>query len=72
MKKLIIISILLISAGLAAMAQSDYNAVLQQIEENNTSLAALRQQVEAQKLANRTGIYPANPEVEFNCLWGTP
>ena len=71
MKRLTVI-IFIISAGFTATAQSEYNAVLQQIEANNTTLAALRQQIEAQKLGNRTGITPANPEVEFNYLWGNP
>ena len=71
MKKLII-SILLISGGVAARAQSGYETVLHQIEANNTTLAALRQQTEAEKLGNRTGLLPVNPEVEFNYLWGSP
>jgi len=71
MRKLII-SILLISLGVAAQAQSGYETVLQQIEANNTTLAALRQQTEADKLGNRTGLTPVNPEVEFNYLWGNP
>jgi outer membrane protein TolC len=28
--------------------------------------------MKSQKLNNRTGIYPDNPEVEFNFLWGSP
>ncbi|WP_313380488.1 TolC family protein [Proteiniphilum saccharofermentans] len=71
MKKLII-SILLISVGLVATAQSGYDDILQQIEANNTTLSALRDQMEAQKIGNRTGIFLANPEVEFNYLWGKP
>jgi outer membrane protein TolC len=54
------------------MAQSGYETVLQQIEENNTTLAALRKQTEAQKLSNLTGLLPENPEVAFNHLWGKP
>jgi outer membrane protein TolC len=53
-------------------AQTGYEAVLQQIEANSTTLSALRQQIEAQKLGNRTSIYMANPEVEFHYLWGNP
>ncbi len=68
----LIISILLISAGLTATAQSGYETVLQQIEANSSALNALRDQMEAQKLGNRTGIYLANPEVEFHYLWGNP
>jgi cobalt-zinc-cadmium efflux system outer membrane protein len=71
MKKLIV-SILLISAILSATAQSGYETVLQEIEANSTTLGALRGQMEAQKLGNRTGIYLANPEMEFNYLWGNP
>ena len=67
-----IISILLLAVVYAASAQSGYEAVLQQIEENSTTLSALREQMEAQKLGNRTGLAPANPEVEFNYLWGSP
>jgi outer membrane protein TolC len=51
---------------------SQLNKVLVSIEENNTTLKALRESAEAQKLENRTGIYLPNPEVGFNYLWGTP
>lgn len=68
----LIISVLFIYVTIAAQAQSGYETVLQQIEANNTTLAALRQQTEAQKLGNRTGLAPANPEVEFSYLWGNP
>jgi len=70
--KRIIITVLISSAALSVQAQSGYETVLQQIETNNTTLAALRQQTEAQKLGNRTGLTLANPEVEFNYLWGSP
>jgi outer membrane protein TolC len=45
---------------------------LASVEANNTTLLSLRQAAEAQKVANRTGIYPDNPEVGFNYLWGHP
>ncbi|MDR0295885.1 MAG: TolC family protein [Prevotellaceae bacterium] len=64
--------ILFIVAGVVARGQSGYEAVLQQIEANNTTLVTLRQQTEAEKLGNRTGLAPVNPEVEFNYLWGSP
>ncbi|MDR0845315.1 MAG: TolC family protein [Tannerella sp.] len=53
-------------------AQNGVVAVLSSVEQNNTTLKALRESAEAQKLENRTGIYLANPEVEFNRLWGSP
>lgn len=46
--------------------------VLRAIEENNTTLKALRESTEAEKLNNRTGIYLSNPEVEVGYLWGNP
>jgi outer membrane protein TolC len=44
--------------------------VLQQVEQNNTLLPALREQAAAEKIGNKTGILPQNPEVEFHYLWG--
>lgn len=70
MKTLIYILINIIP--FAAVAQNGYDNVLQQIEANNTTLKALREQIESQKIGNRTGIYIPNPEVEFNYLWGNP
>ena len=49
-----------------------YSAILKEIETNSTTLGALREEMEAQKLGNRTGIFLANPEVEFAYLWGDP
>lgn len=56
---------------LTVVAQGKYSNVLRQIETNNSTLAALRAQMQAQKLANSTGITPENPEIEFNHLWGS-
>lgn len=53
-------------------SQGQIDEVLTEIEKNNTTLAALRQHTDAEKLANKTGIYLQNPEVEFNYLWGSP
>ena len=49
-----------------------YSTVLREVEANSTTLGALREEMEAQKLGNRTGIFLANPEVEFAYLWGDP
>jgi len=46
--------------------------VMAEIEKNNTTLQALRQNADAEKIGNKTGIYLSNPEVEFNYLWGSP
>lgn len=68
--KRIIFSLVLLAAAFTAAAQGGYDAVLTQIETNSTTLQALREQMEAQKLGNRTGIFLSNPEVEFAYLWG--
>ncbi|MDL2323148.1 TolC family protein [Bacteroidales bacterium OttesenSCG-928-A17] len=66
MKKKIII-LYLISCTVSLSAQQN---ILQEIEQNNTVLSALRHQTEADKTENKTGLYPENPEVEFAYLWG--
>ena len=71
MKKLILLFSLLIIGVPNIFAQS-IEAVLNQVEENNTTLAALRKKTDAEKIGNKTGIYPDNPEFEFHYLWGTP
>lgn len=53
-------------------AQTSVDSVLANIERNNTMLQALRKKTDADKIANKTGNLPANPEVEFNYLWGNP
>lgn len=66
MKQLLLI-ITCLSFSLGILAQQ---SVLVQIEQNNTVLAALRKQADAEKIGNKTGIYLENPEVEFHYLWG--
>jgi outer membrane protein TolC len=56
--------------GSPLLAQNTIDSVLVEIEENNTTLSALRKRAEADKLGNKTGIYLTNPEIEFNYLWG--
>ncbi|MCK4920593.1 MAG: TolC family protein, partial [Bacteroidales bacterium] len=45
---------------------------LSEVEKNNTTLIALRQSVEAEKIGNKTGIYLQNPVLELGYLWGGP
>ncbi len=71
MKK-ILISIVAILAMSSLFAQNNINEVLSTIEQNNTTLKALREAADAQKIENRTGIYLADPEIGFNYLWGNP
>lgn len=53
-------------------AEENMSGVLESIEANNTTLSALRQSAEAEKIGNRTDIYLPGPDVEFNYLWGNP
>ncbi|MDR2858828.1 MAG: TolC family protein [Mediterranea sp.] len=64
--------ILMVSLNGALFAQNDIETILASIDKNNITLKALREEAEAQKLANKTGIFLANPEAEFNYLWGSP
>lgn len=57
---------------LSIFAQRGYEEILKEISVNNTLLIALREQIEAEKIGNKTGIFLPNPEVEFNYLWGSP
>ena len=65
----LIFSLLALISVVRVSAQEVY---LQEIEQNSLTLKALREQMEAEQLANKTGIYLSNPEVEFNYLWGSP
>jgi outer membrane protein TolC len=67
-----ILLIMAIITGSSVFAQTTVDDALISVEQNNTTLKALKEDVEAQKLENKTGIYLANPEAEFNYLWGQP
>lgn len=70
MKKLMIFSFIFFLTTISA--QKSIDEILVQIENNNTTLSALRQNRDAEKIGNKTGIFLQNPEMEFNYLWGNP
>ncbi len=70
MKNIRLVIALAALSSLPAYAQTD--EILHSIEQNNTTLRALGEQAEADKLGNRTGISLTAPEVEFGRLWGRP
>jgi len=72
MKTLILYGLTIIMGVAGLQAQSGFSHVLGEIESNNTSLEAMRQQAEAGKISSRTGVFLQNPEVGFNYLWGAP
>ncbi len=69
MRKLIT-TVFIIALGSSLFAQNNIENVLLEIEKNNTTISALKEKGEANKLGNKTGFYLQNPEVEFNYLWG--
>lgn len=50
----------------------DFGILLQQIEQHNPTLHAVRDGVEAEKQENHTGLTLNDPEVEFSHFWGRP
>ncbi|MGE4569394.1 MAG: TolC family protein [Bacteroidales bacterium] len=71
MKKIGMILLMLVSGGILS-AQNAIDRVLAEIEKNSTTLVALQQSRDAEQLANKSGLFPHNPEVEFHYLWGNP
>lgn len=71
MKNRITIVIFLLAGTLTLSAQH-FEAVMQDIERNNTTLAALQARTDAALWDSKTGLAPDNPEVEFGYLWGSP
>ena len=63
--------ILFLAISLLGFSQSLDN-FLQNIEQNNPRLIALQKWLKAEETKAKTGIYPDNPEVSYNHLWGNP
>ncbi len=72
MRKQLIIFCIFLLAVTDSFSQNSIDSILAVIVKNNTSLSALRKNADAEKIGNKTGNYPSNPEVEFNYLWGSP
>lgn len=60
------------TTGSDAFAAGSTADVLREVEQNNTTLKALRQSADAQKIENLTGIMFEDPEIGFSYLWGGP
>jgi outer membrane protein TolC len=72
MKKFIFIYLTLSAFTINLMAQQTIEAVITDIETNNTTLIALRKSLDAEKIYHKTDIFLQNPEAGFNYLWGNP
>jgi outer membrane protein TolC len=64
--------IILMFLYLSAAPQSGIYHVLQEVWKNNTGLKALQQQLAADSLSFKTGIFPADPDFEFAYFFGRP
>ena len=71
MKRLIIF-IGTVILGCSNLLSQDIDMILAGVEKNNTTLIALRKSADAERIGNKTGLYPENPEFAFNYLWGSP
>lgn len=70
MKRLAIIAILVLSPSIAW--GQNFSDILSQIEQNNPVLKALQAEASARAQEARTGLAPADPEIEAGYLWGKP
>lgn len=71
MKKIIYILLLSPLFALNINAQDVFGQILADVEANNTTLKAYREQANADKIGNKTGLNMSNPEVDFGHKWGT-
>ena len=64
------ISVLFLTVAACCYGQGSVERVLREIEKNSPALKAAAAEMEAERLAGKAGTLLANPEVEFNYLWG--
>ncbi len=72
MKRFIIIFITIGWSLFPVFSQNSIDEVLAEVVANNTTISALREKADAQKIGNRTDIFLPNPEAEFHYLWSDP
>lgn len=70
--KRILISIIAATSVIVSSGQGLFPEILSQIEANSLELKAMQAVREADALEARTGLTPADPEVEYSYLWGKP
>lgn len=72
MKPIVIMIVSLFIGGFPLHAQPGIDEILGEIEKNNTTLSAIRNNTAAGKIGNKTGVFLQNPEFEFHYLWRDP
>ena len=63
--------LLLLCISLSGYSQT-LDSLLKSIERNNPQIQSQAKWLETERARSRTGIYPSNPEVSFNYMWGSP
>lgn len=63
---------ILFAANVPGIAQSNMDAVLKSVEQNNKTLKTRQQYTSVKQLMLRTGLYPSNPRVNYDYMSGTP
>ncbi|MDR1680842.1 MAG: TolC family protein [Prevotellaceae bacterium] len=71
-RRLLLLFLLVLWGSPTLHGQDGLVGVLQSIEQNNSTLKALREQADAQKAGNKTGIYLPGPEVAMDYFRGSP
>jgi outer membrane protein, heavy metal efflux system len=72
MKISLLLGALSVFFPLLALSQSSLDEVLKSVVQNNSTLKAQLQKVEAQRLEGRVGLNPANPSISYDYMYGTP
>ena len=67
-----IITIVLVALSIHGYPQNEVDNILSSIEQSNSTLRALRKDMEATMAANHTGLTLEDPEIEFAYMWGSP
>lgn len=70
--KMLCLLLTLTFVSLVNAQNSSLQNFLQQVDTNNLTLKALRQKLQAEKIASRIGLTPPNPEAEIIYQWGSP
>ncbi len=67
-----IITIVIVALSIPGYSQCEVDNIISSIEQNNSTLRALRKDMEATTAANHTGLTLEDPEIEFAYMWGSP
>ena len=62
----------LFALSFTAQSQAPYADILRSIEANNLTIQSAGRSVDVANAEARTGLNPADPEVEFGYLWSKP